>query len=167
MLKQLKNVNERYQILIFTSRTMHSELCTSGECSVSHTMATCVAYWQVALMCRVITCDYFSTANHSPSLHPPTLPNTTVHLSHTSSLCASYLFILFSASIPLPLAQVSTPLLSHRLMIRALLCLSIFFSPVPPPSPVFLPHLSKFHPFNPRTNHYLTNVTPSEKVKRE
>lgn len=74
------------------------------------------------------------------SLLPPSthLPNTTAHFPHTSSLCASYLFILFSASIPSPLAQVSTPLLSHRLMIRALLCLSLFFSLVPPPSLLLL-----------------------------
>lgn len=52
---------------------------------------------------------------------------------HTSSLCTSYLFILFSASIPSPLAQVSTLLLSHRLMIRALLCLSPVFSLATPP----------------------------------
>lgn len=154
MLLQLKNVNERYLIFIFTSRTMCSELCISRECSVSQTQGTCVAYWQVALMCGAITCEYFSTANPPLILHPIPL-----HTSHTSSLCASYLFILFSASIPLPLAQVSTLLLSHRLMIRALLCLSLFFSLVTPPFLLLLsPTLSKFCPFDSHAKHYLTNL---------
>lgn len=46
----------------------------AAEQRFSHTIGTCLTYWQVALMCRAITCDYFSTAN-PPSQNHRALPS--------------------------------------------------------------------------------------------
>lgn len=124
MLKQLKNVNERYQILIFASRTMYSELCISTDRRVSH-----IQWGHVSLIDRLHSCTGQSTViiSRLPTFPPHTLLIQPHTFPQPSSFCASYLFILFSASTLLPLAQVLTPRLSCRLMIRALLCLSLFF----------------------------------------
>lgn len=100
----------KWGILIFASWTEDSEEC-SGR-----------ARWQhAALIDRLHKYAGQSPVNVSqlPNLPPP------CRTLCTFFFCTSYRFILFPASIGLPLAQASTLLLSCRLMIRALVCSSV------------------------------------------
>lgn len=144
---------------------MYSELCISTDSRVSH-----IQWGHVSLIDRLHSCTGQSTViiSRLPTFPPHTLLIQPHTFPQPSSFCASYLFILFSASILLPLAQVSTPWLSCRLMIRALLCLSLFFPPLVTPYFYFpKAHLCKFFlrcPFQTQLNQYSTLREHKENV---
>lgn len=142
---------------------MYSELCISTDSRVSH-----IQWGHVSLIDRLHSCTGQSTViiSRLPTFPPHTLLIQPHTFPQPSSFCASYLFILFSASILLPLAQVLTPRLSCRLMIRALLCLSLFF-------PLWLHLIFTFlkltyanSSFGAHSKHSLTNIAPWENIKR-
>lgn len=119
----------KWEILIFLQ----------GPCTLSYAWADkAVFLTHNGDMCCLLTGCINIQGNHQPlflNFQPPS--RFRYHQTFLSHLCVSYLFILLSGSIPLPRAQVSTVLLSCRLMNGALLWLYLSFSVII----LFLPFL--------------------------